>query len=1302
MSASDSSSGPLPPGFRRLQRNDTEQTPDQWKQHLLKETGSVAPYWTACVLAGEIPTLNSSRPREPLKPSEPSIMEERKQEIRTAKALQLGVPEEAVPPTSSTLVWERYAIEKSSYEDKLELYKIKFKEVNETYPHENRKVFQMVEKAMSDASVDDLKRTTEGAAAHASRDAFTFLRLAMEAHDFVPAQISDRACQNAQLRFESYRQSPSASISEHINEFKRRLEYYCKLRGDKIEEVYRDYQLKGLLLASLHPEAWGEWCRIRQLTSTMPITFEAVEVALLEEESARVLSRLKDPYSDILPTAAHGTSATETLPPTSCSDCGNTFCPGRPSHHRCGPCQKKFTTDKRKRRDSTKSGKSTAKAEGKASARTPPKSVNETKVYPADASDEDDHEAPWASYATTVITSLATDAIGGDYVIFDPASNSHVIRDRALAVDVNTSGPITRVRGSVPGSLEVREHATLGDMGTGPLSSSFTRNLISESAALAAGYHVVHDTRIANEYHLLKEGRPPLVFRANREGTYSMPISEFKSHFPASYEAVSHTTDVDRSQMVFTKQQRARAALYRDHHATCLSHAHDDRVIAALENGTLTDVPYTAADIRNAMIIHGPCQACLRAKGTKYRKTGHYPHQPTAPGEFLAGDLFTIMGVLFYLITCRMVNLRIVIRLKNKSASQILSATGQALGVWKGFGASPKVIAWDQEPALVASAHEIWAKHGVKMDFTPPEGHEKVAERNVRTVKEHVYASILQLGHAIDDVMLEGIVRDTVSLLNFLPSAEVDRSSPRTIIDGERLNYRRWSRFSAGQVGEFEIPYRDKGTGARKELGYILCHQGDNAVVRLLPSGRRAVVRSPHFTPLEKSPAIIKLIEEGISQAQKQKFNDLLSEIGDFYGREDVTRTGHTDPGPLILAPEGDVATDERVPHDHDEVPVDEPFNFFGTPAQPEPNETPTSPQAPHDPAQDDHPATTNGEPPSLPATTTPILRRSQRSSAWKPPGFYAESTEAESIREYTACHMSAQECAAIYGKPAQEAAGSDEVINIVGRGALFPRNWRELSREELERVLPSFLFYKAKDLLPSEATQEDPRNLTWTTVQSKRDKKADKKKKKKKRVKIKGRWVGGGHKQKKNEALKDRVAPTARSTTHAIVMAIAAKEKRPLRVGDIPSAYLQAEHVPADGKTTFVRADKETTRIIVKVYPDLANYVAPNGTMILEVARALYGLVESAWLWYQELSRTLVALGYTVTEADRGLFVKKVYRGEEIIASNIVSAHVDDLISAASPNKEGEALSKEFWDHLEAKWPGIKLQTGPSTSRGT
>ena len=141
-------------------------------------------------------------------------------------------------------------------------------------------------------------------------------------------------------------------------------------------------------------------------------------------------------------------------------------------------------------------------------------------------------------------------------------------------------------------------------------------------------------------------------------------------------------------------------------------------------------------------------------------------------------------------------------------------------------------------------------------------------------------------------------------------------------------------------------------------------------------------------------------------------------------------------------------------------------------------------------------------EPPAI--SIPPSLRRSQRSSARKPPGFYAEATRAESVRDYIACHMSAQECAAIYGKEAQEAAGADEVINIIGRTALNPRDFRKLTVEELKRVLPSFLFYKAKDLLPSEEKQDDPPNQTWTAVQSKKEKRS--KNKKKKRVKIKGR----------------------------------------------------------------------------------------------------------------------------------------------------------------------------------------------------
>ena len=40
---------------------------------------------------------------------------------------------------------------------------------------------------------------------------------------------------------------------------------------------------------------------------------------------------------------------------------------------------------------------------------------------------------------------------------------------------------------------------------------------------------------------------------------------------------------------------------------------------------------------------------------------------------------------------------------------------------------------------------------------------------------------------------------------------------------------------------------------------------------------------------------------------------------------------------------------------------------------------------------------------------------------------------------------------------------------------------------------------------------------------------------------------------------------------------------------------------------------------------------------------------------------------------------------------------HVDDILCAPSNNVVGKKLAEEFWNALEAKWPGIKRQNGPT-----
>ena len=893
----------------------------------------------------------------------------------------------------------------------------------------------------------------------------------------------------------------------------------------------------------------------------------------------------------------------------------------------------------------------------------------------------------------------------------DNCSNLNVIKDRELAIGTKVEKVATRISGSIPGSLVAQTSAEIGDFGRGCFDTKFSRNLISEIAAIRAGYRVTRDSNNDDSYYLTKDGRPPLKFTANAEGTFSMPTGDFIEHFKDLY-ATANATDVDRTAIVFTKRQREGAARYHFDHGHCLNHIHPERVIVAIKKGLIQNVPYTEADVRNAMVIYGPCSECAKCKGTKHRQLGHYPMLPERPGEHLAGDLFTIMGCLFSVISCRLIKLKCVTRLKNKGAMEITRAIRDCVNVWKGFGSRPKYLAWDQEPALIHSAAEIRAQHRLKLIPTPPDAHERMAERDVRTIKEHVYANIMSLNHAIDEEMVEGLVRDTVTLMNFMPNSETVDGSARTYLDGERLDYERWSRVYAGQVAEFEVPYaKTGGQGTRKELGYVLCHQGDNPVVRLLPGGKRTVIRSGHVTVLEKSPAIIKLIESGITGAKRQRYNDLLGEIKDFYEdnewRSDVPTTPQL--GPLDKEDQVESSTLDQnftTLDSRDNLPVHAPLVDNIPPHQATSFILPSAPVPPPDETITNPTEVASSDVREQPHVV-PTIRRSSRAGAAKPEGYYAKLNSGESVADYTACHMRAQECSALYGENETTEAGETEVLNMIkDRNAAEPTDYRKLSPRDIREALPSFIFFKAKDLLPDgEMQMDEPMSddeppefeEDWQEAQSKRKKRGKKAAEKRKKAKLRARWVGGGHRQIKGDILAERVAPTARAATHNLVMAIAAFEGRKIRVGDIPSAYLQAEHVPSNGRPVHIVADRYVTSLIVKRMPEYGKFVRPNGTMILRVKKAMYGLVESAWLWYKELEKQLVSIGYSVSLNDRGLFYKKVMKNGKCIASNIASVHVDDIISAASPNSEGDKLASEFWGFLESKWPGVKLQLGPN-----
>ena len=76
-------------------------------------------------------------------------------------------------------------------------------------------------------------------------------------------------------------------------------------------------------------------------------------------------------------------------------------------------------------------------------------------------------------------------------------------------------------------------------------------------------------------------------------------------------------------------------------------------------------------------------------------------------------------------------------------------------------------------------------------------------------------------------------------------------------------------------------------------------------------------------------------------------------------------------------------------------------------------------------------------------------------------------------------------------------------------------------------------------------------------------------------------------------------------------------------------SAYLNAKMPKQDPeKLVLIRIDSDIAALLVEVDINMLPFVRKDGSIIAELNKALYGCIESAVLWYEELSQTLLSLG--------------------------------------------------------------------------
>ena len=225
------------------------------------------------------------------------------------------------------------------------------------------------------------------------------------------------------------------------------------------------------------------------------------------------------------------------------------------------------------------------------------------------------------------------------------------------------------------------------------------------------------------------------------------------------------------------------------------NHLNDRTLCEALEAGTFNNpLGLTAADVRNAHNIFGPCLACSQAKAT-FPLHHHASRDPTklyAVGELLhidiaqfnEGEKFLLGGVCTLVCVEEVTDKLHVDHLPSKHSEQSLyKAVLDIVAYYKTYGRVVKYI-WTDPEGVFIKLGRLLREVGIELTDYPPGMHERVAERMNRHIREAMRATTAELPYSPPAKLYGELVGNIAKGLGTIPNTKTFPLSPDQIITG--------------------------------------------------------------------------------------------------------------------------------------------------------------------------------------------------------------------------------------------------------------------------------------------------------------------------------------------------------------------------------------------------------------------------------------------------------------------------------------------------------------------------------------
>lgn len=911
------------------------------------------------------------------------------------------------------------------------------------------------------------------------------------------------------------------------------------------------------------------------------------------------------------------------------------------------------------------------------------------------SSNNHDQEIISVSVSVNKVTGLKSSE-----VLLDNQATKSVFIESSLLTNIHPSNqPVTFV--GIGGSKTSSLVGTCREFGVVSFIESGVANILSFSAVenkfaieYRPNYGFIVTVTDGGEYH----------FKKSKSGLYVCDFDQYPVYKLNAALALVQT--VAQNEQLYTKREVEDARKAREIMKQ-LAYPSIKDMVAMIKNGVIVNLPITVHDVYRAFRIYGPDIASLKGK-TKLKTPlaikAEYIPRPLRVGLVMHSDIMFIDKDPYLVTVTTPLGLTVVHHLNGTTKGlNLLKRLKEIVSLYKTENFVIENILTDGDSAMLTIVDELNAL-AIRVEVSGSGQHVPLVENKIRQIKERVRAHVTTLPYLLPKFLMRWLVFFCTMRLNMLPNkSRADGVlSPIELFKGRKIDYKRDVRIGFGEYVQAANPnitprnsmvQRTDGALSLIPVGNL---QGSVRFYSL--STNRVIVRD-HWTVLPMPQIVIDHINHLANKYSDDKDPSTLPEFAqhnpdniipdDGFTGEDDDEAAIIDP-PTKLSGDGtgDQVVVDPTPelaevYDSDPIPVD--LNI--DPNHDDEADDNTSPEVDTNIMSEEPSVTTttdNHDPTTPTAVTNPdeeeiidhaleqhleesALQRRHSVRARKPnldPRYYYPGLPQNTAAALA--NIGVKRAKKLFGDDLATKSIQEELKQHVEKGTwklLTPAEVSEMTDKHGDNVtkIDTMIFTKEKYNASGELE------------------------------KVKSRLVARGDMQDRSMYSFEEISAQVATLTSALSVAvISAKEGRNVRKVDIAGAYLNAT---IKNKIILIRLDPDVVKILLLMHPEYANFLQPDGSMIGWLIQALYGCIESAELWNENISKTLIdGCGYTANTLDRCVFNKFVTDTDGTVCQSTILVYVDDLLITCKSSEEIERIT----DILKTTYKKITIENGP------